>query len=377
RETDTFDTFMESSWYYARYTCAQNDQAMLDPAQANYWLPVDQYVGGIEHAILHLLYSRFFHKLLRDEGLVDSSEPFKRLLCQGMVLADSFYREDAVGKQTWYAPIDVISEKDDKGRILRSVLTADGQEVIHGGMTKMSKSKNNGIDPQQVIDVYGADTIRVFTMFAAPPEQTLEWIDSGVDGAHRFVKRLWNLTQEHLEAGVVAKLDVSSLNPEQKNLRRLIHKTIEKVTDDVGRRQTFNTAVAAVMELLNHLHKAPQVEAQDRALVREGIEAIVLMLAPIAPHICHVLYKDLGFTQAIETAPWPQVDANALVEDEKLVVVQVNGKVRAKITVAADATQQQVETLGLQEHNVIPFIEGLTLRKIIYVPGKLLNIVAN
>ncbi|MDP5041752.1 MAG: leucine--tRNA ligase, partial [Paraglaciecola sp.] len=211
RETDTFDTFMESSWYYARYACAQNDQAMLDPSQANYWLPVDQYVGGIEHAILHLLYSRFFHKLLRDEGLVESDEPFKRLLCQGMVLADSFYREDETGKQVWYSPADVISEKDDKGRIVRSVLAADGQEVKHGGMTKMSKSKNNGIDPQQVIDVYGADTIRVFTMFAAPPEQTLEWIDSGVDGSHRFVKRLWNLTQEHLELGEVATLDVALL----------------------------------------------------------------------------------------------------------------------------------------------------------------------
>jgi leucyl-tRNA synthetase len=377
RETDTFDTFMESSWYYARYTCAQNEQAMLDPSQANYWLPVDQYVGGIEHAILHLLYSRFFHKLLRDEGLVESDEPFKRLLCQGMVLADSFYREDETGKQIWYSPADVISEKDEKGRIVRSVLAADGQEVKHGGMTKMSKSKNNGIDPQQVIDVYGADTIRVFTMFAAPPEQTLEWIDSGVDGSHRFVKRLWTLTQEHLELGPVETLDLSSLTAEQKNVRRLIHKTIEKVTDDVGRRQTFNTAVAAIMELLNNLQKASQVEAQDKAIVREGINAIVLLLAPIAPHICHVLYKELGFNGDIETAAWPQVDTAALVEDEKLVVVQVNGKVRAKITVAADATQEQVETLGLQEHNVQPFVEGKTVRKIIYIPGKLLNIVAN
>lgn len=377
RETDTFDTFMESSWYYARYTCAQNEQAMLDPSQANYWLPVDQYVGGIEHAILHLLYSRFFHKLLRDEGLVESDEPFKRLLCQGMVLADSFYREDETGKQIWYSPADVISEKDEKGRIVRSVLAADGQEVKHGGMTKMSKSKNNGIDPQQVIDVYGADTIRVFTMFAAPPEQTLEWIDSGVDGSHRFVKRLWTLTQEHLELGPVETLDLSSLTAEQKNVRRLIHKTIEKVTDDVGRRQTFNTAVAAIMELLNNLQKASQVEAQDKAIVREGINAIVLLLAPIAPHICHVLYKELGFDGDIETAAWPQVDTTALVEDEKLVVVQVNGKVRAKITVAADATQEQVETLGLQEHNVQPFVEGKTVRKIIYIPGKLLNIVAN
>lgn len=377
RETDTFDTFMESSWYYARYTCAQNEQAMLDPSQANYWLPVDQYVGGIEHAILHLLYSRFFHKLLRDEGLVESDEPFKRLLCQGMVLADSFYREDETGKQIWYSPADVISEKDEKGRIVRSVLAADGQEVKHGGMTKMSKSKNNGIDPQQVIDVYGADTIRVFTMFAAPPEQTLEWIDSGVDGSHRFVKRLWTLTQEHLELGPVETLDLSSLTAEQKNVRRLIHKTIEKVTDDVGRRQTFNTAVAAIMELLNNLQKASQVEAQDKAIVREGINAIVLLLAPIAPHICHVLYKELGFDGDIETAAWPQVDTTALIEDEKLVVVQVNGKVRAKITVAADATQEQVETLGLQEHNVQPFVEGKTVRKIIYIPGKLLNIVAN
>jgi leucyl-tRNA synthetase len=377
RETDTFDTFMESSWYYARYTCAQNEQAMLDPSQANYWLPVDQYVGGIEHAILHLLYSRFFHKLLRDEGLVESDEPFKRLLCQGMVLADSFYRDDETGKKIWYSPADVISEKDEKGRIIRSVLAADGQEVKHGGMTKMSKSKNNGIDPQQVIDVYGADTIRVFTMFAAPPEQTLEWIDSGVDGSHRFVKRLWTLTQEHLELGPIETLDLTSLTTEQKNVRRLIHKTIEKVTDDVGRRQTFNTAVAAIMELLKNLQKASQIEAQDKAIVREGINAIVLLLAPIAPHICHVLYKGLGFDGDIETAAWPQVDMAALVEDEKLVVVQVNGKVRAKITVAADATQEQVETLGLQEHNVQPFVEGKTVRKIIYIPGKLLNIVAN
>ncbi|NCP65256.1 MAG: leucine--tRNA ligase [Paraglaciecola sp.] len=377
RETDTFDTFMESSWYYARYCSAQNHDAMLDPQQANYWLPVDQYVGGIEHAILHLLYSRFFHKLMRDEGLVSSAEPFKRLLCQGMVLADSFYREDDSGKQVWYSPTEVISEKDDKGRIVRSVLAADGKEVLHGGMTKMSKSKNNGIDPQQVIDIYGADTIRVFTMFAAPPEQTLEWIDSGVEGAHRFVKRLWVLAQDHIESGEVAPLDIASLNTEQKTLRRLIHKTIEKVTDDIGRRQTFNTAVAAIMELFNHLQKASNASAQDRAVQREGIVAMVLLLAPIAPHICHVLYQDLGHTSPIETAPWPQADPAAMVEDEKLVVVQVNGKVRAKITVSADASQETVETTALAEHNVQPFIDGLSVRKIIYVPGKLLNIVVS
>jgi leucyl-tRNA synthetase len=368
---------MESSWYYARYCSAQNDQAMLDPEQANYWLPVDQYVGGIEHAILHLLYSRFFHKLMRDEGLVQSDEPYKRLLCQGMVLADSFYREDSTGKKVWYSPADVISEKDDKGRILKSVLKSDGQEVQHGGMTKMSKSKNNGIDPQQVIDLYGADTIRVFTMFAAPPEQTLEWIDSGVEGAHRFVKRLWNLVQEHVEAGEIASLDKNNLTGEQKNLRRLVHKTIEKVSDDIGRRQTFNTAVAATMELLNHLQKAPKTSAQDLAVMREGIDAIVLLLAPIAPHICHVMWNDLGHENQVETAPWPVAEAAAMVEDEKLVVVQVNGKVRAKITVSADATKEQVETMGLTEQNVQQHIDGKTIRKVIYIPGKLLNIVAN
>ena len=377
QETDTFDTFMESSWYYARYCSAQNDQTMLDPAQANYWLPVDQYVGGIEHAILHLLYSRFFHKLMRDEGLVQSDEPYKRLLCQGMVLADSFYREDATGKKVWYSPADVISEKDDKGRIIKSVLESDGQDVIHHGMIKMSKSKNNGIDPQQVIDLYGADTIRVFTMFAAPPEQTLEWIDSGVEGAHRFVKRLWNLVQEHVEAGEIAALNKATLSGEQKNLRRLIHKTIEKVSDDIGRRQTFNTAVAATMELLNHLQKATKSSEQDLAVMREGINAIVLLLAPIAPHICHVMWKDLGHKNEVETTPWPLAEAEAMVEDEKLVVVQVNGKVRAKMTVAADATKEQVEAMGLAEQNVQQHIDGKTIRKVIYIPGRLLNIVAN
>ncbi|WP_026375138.1 leucine--tRNA ligase [Aestuariibacter salexigens] len=376
RETDTFDTFMESSWYYARYASAPQD-AMLDPAQANYWLPVDQYIGGIEHAILHLLYSRFFHKLLRDEGLVESDEPYKRLLCQGMVLADSYYRVDASGKQTWYSPSDVDVEKDDKGRITKATLRADGQPVEHGGMTKMSKSKNNGIDPQSVIDVYGADTIRLFTMFAAPPEQTLEWIDSGVEGAHRFLKRVWKLVQEHIEQGDVATLNPAELNSEQKALRREVHKTIAKVTDDIGRRQTFNTAVAAVMELLNHMQKASQQDAQDHAVMREAVEAVVRLLNPITPHICHVLWQQLGHQTDVEQEDWPTADPAAMVEDEKLVVVQVNGKVRAKITVAADASQESVEQASLAQENVQQFTEGKTVRKVIYVPGKLVNIVAN
>ena len=376
RETDTFDTFMESSWYYARYCSAQFNQGMLDGKEANYWLPVDQYIGGIEHAILHLLYSRFFHKLLRDEGLVQSDEPFKRLLCQGMVLADSFYREDAKGAKTWYSPADVDVEKDEKGRVVRAILRSDGQAVIHGGMTKMSKSKNNGINPQEVIDLYGADTIRLFTMFAAPPEQTLEWVESGVEGANRFLKRLWKLAQDHLDAGEVTSLDKAALNADQKALRREIHKTIAKVSDDIGRRQTFNTAIAAVMELLNHLQRAPQADAQDLAVVREGIEVILALLNPITPHICHSLWTQLGH-QDIEFSPWPQVDESALVEDEKLIVVQVNGKVRAKLTVAADASQEQVQAHALEQDNVRQHTDGKTLRKVIYVPGKLLNIVAN
>lgn len=377
RETDTFDTFMESSWYYARYTCAQNQEAMLEPSQANYWLPVDQYVGGIEHAILHLLYSRFFHKLLRDEGLVNSDEPYKRLLCQGMVLADSYFREDNKGKKHWYSPSQVVTEKDDKGRIIRAVLESDGLPVEHGGMTKMSKSKNNGIDPQEVINIYGADTIRLFTMFAAPPEQTLEWIDSGVEGANRFLKRVWNLAQTHIAAGLPSPLLVNELSTEQKTLRREVHKTIAKVSDDVGRRQTFNTAIAAIMELLNRLLKAPQDNAQDISLMREAVNAVVLMLNPITPHMCHVLWQQLGNESPIETADWPSADKTALVEDEKLIVVQVNGKVRAKITVAANAPDDLVKDMAIAEHNVQQFTDGKTIRKVIYVPGKLVNIVAN
>lgn len=377
RETDTFDTFMESSWYYARYACAQKDDGMLDPTQANYWLPVDQYIGGIEHAILHLLYSRFFHKLLRDEGLVESDEPYKRLLCQGMVLADSYFTEDNAGKKTWYSPTAVSTEKDDKGRITKAWLTDSGTPVEHGGMTKMSKSKNNGIDPQEVIDKYGADTVRLFTMFAAPPEQTLEWVDSGVEGANRFLRRIWKLVNEHLEKGAPAVLSVSELNKDQQALRREVHKTIEKVTDDLGRRQTFNTAVAAVMELLNHLAKAPQDNAQDIALMREAVEAVLRILNPITPHISHVLWQALGHDSDIETAGWPQVDKAALVEDEKLIIVQVNGKVRAKITVAADADKASIEALAVSQPNVQQFTEGKTIRKVIVVPGKLVNIVAN
>ena len=376
RETDTFDTFMESSWYYAKYSSPSSEQ-MLNPEEANHWLPVDQYIGGIEHAILHLLYARFFHKLLRDEGLVNSNEPFTRLLCQGMVLADSFRRKDEKGGDIWFNPADVEVQRDEKGRITAAILKSDGQPVEHCGMTKMSKSKNNGVDPQSVIELYGADTIRLFTMFAAPPEQTLEWVDSAVDGAHRFLKRFWRYVTENMAQGEVEALDISSLNGQQKALRRDLHKTIAKVSDDINRRQTFNTAIAAIMELLNTAQKAPQDSAQDRAIAREVAVAMTQMLNPITPHICHELWKLLGHNSDIETADWPVADEAAMVEDEKLIVVQVNGKVRAKITVAADAAKEAVEAEGLAHENVKNFTEGKTIRKVIYVPGKLLNIVAN
>ncbi len=374
RETDTFDTFMESSWYYARYCSPQADE-MLDPAKANYWLPVDQYVGGIEHACMHLLYSRFFHKLLRDEGMVESSEPFKRLLCQGMVLADAFYYNNEKGGKVWVSPNDVTIERDEKGRITKAV-DNEGQDVVHTGMTKMSKSKNNGIDPQEMVDKFGADTVRLFMMFAAPAELTLEWQESGVEGAHRFLKRVWKLVFEHTNKGDVEALDPASLNNAQKTLRREVHKTIDKVSDDIGRRQTFNTAIAAIMELMNKLNKAPQESAQDRALLDEALKAIVVMLHPITPHICFEMWNTLGESN-VDTAIWPTADQAAMVEDEKLIVVQVNGKLRAKVTVAADATQDQVEALAFAEEAVTRFTEGTTVRKVIYVPGKLLNIVAN
>ncbi len=374
RETDTFDTFMESSWYYARY-CSPQAGAIVDTEQANYWLPVDQYIGGIEHACMHLLYSRFFHKLLRDAGYVTSDEPFKQLLCQGMVLSDAFFYSNDKGTKEWLTPDELTIERDSKGRI-DSAFDNQGRQVEHAGMIKMSKSKNNGIDPQEMVDKYGADTVRLFMMFASPADMTLEWQESGVEGANRFLKRVWKLVSEHTTKGVADVIDTASLNSDQKALRRDVHKTIAKVTDDIARRQTFNTAIAAIMELMNKLAKAPQGSSQDRALLDEALKAIVTMLYPITPHICFEMWSALGGTD-IDASQWPKLDESALIEDEKLIVVQVNGKLRAKITVAADASQEQVEKLGLNDENVAKFTDGKTIRKVIYVPGKLLNIVAN
>lgn len=375
-ETDTFDTFMESSWYHARFTCSDLDSAMLDPARADYWLPVDQYVGGIEHAILHLLYARFYHKLLRDEGLVKSSEPFKSLLCQGMVLAESFYSEDK-GKKNWISPEQVTVERDEKGRVISSYETDTRKAVHSGGITKMSKSKNNGVDPQTSIDKHGADTVRLFTMFAAPPEQTLEWNDEGVAGAHRFLRKLWKTIYRHTAETSRVTLQVETLNDKQKDLRRKTHETIQKVSDDFGRRNTFNTAIAAVMELLNQVGHHSESEPQTVAVKHEALTSAVLLLSPIAPHICHSLWSMLGNSGSIADASWPLLDKNALVRSSITLVLQVNGKVRGKIDVAADISKEDIEALALADTNVQRFLQGNTIRKMIVVPGRLINIVAN
>jgi leucyl-tRNA synthetase len=374
RETDTFDTFFESSWYYARYCSADQDQAMLDD-RARYWLPVDQYIGGIEHAILHLLYARFFHKLMRDEGLVDGDEPFANLLTQGMVLADSFYREDAASGRTWYNPAEVEVQRDEKGRVLSATLKADGAPVELGGMGTMSKSKNNGVDPQALIDRYGADTVRLFTMFAAPPEQSLEWSDSGVEGAQRFMKRLWRMVHEHVSGGPAPALEIDALDDAQRALRRQLHAAIAKVSDDVGRRYTFNTAIAAVMELLNALGRHAGREPQDRALRQEAFEAVVLMLSPIVPHACHALWSALGRQGAVVDQPWPAHDPAALVQEEVELVVQVQGKLRGRIRVARDLPEDEIHAAALAEENVARFVAGRAVRKVIVVPGRLVNIV--
>ena len=330
RETDTMDTFFESSWYFARYASFDCHTGMVDE-RANYWLPVDQYIGGIEHAILHLLYARFFNKLMRDVGLLKNDEPFTNLLTQGMVLKEG---------------------------------------------TKMSKSKGNTVDPQALIDTYGADTARLFMMFAAPPEQSLEWADSGVEGAHRFLRRLWTFVATHLETGAVETYKTGELSAELKTLRRQLHQTIEKITDDYGRRQTFNTAIAAVMELMNAYGKVDGDDAVTRSVRQEVLENVTLLLSPIVPHICQALWAELRNDGVIEDAAWPSADQSAMVQDEVELVVQVNGKLRGSITVPKTMVKEAIEQHAVAQPFVQKFLEdGSTVRKIIVVPNKLVNIV--
>ena len=374
KETDTFDTFMESSWYYARYTCPQYQNGMLDAEEANYWLPVDQYIGGIEHATMHLLYFRFFHKLLRDAGFITSDEPADKLLCQGMVLADAFYYTSPTNERIWVSPTQVTLERDEKGRIIKAT-DPEGHELVHSGMTKMSKSKNNGIDPQEMVEKYGADTVRLFMMFASPAEMTLEWQESGVEGAKRFLGRVWNLVYQYQQNPAKTSLDLTALSTEQKALRREVHKTIAKVSDDIGRRQTFNTAIAAVMELMNKLTKASLESDQDRAVMAEALSAVVRMLYPITPHICFELWQALGNESNIDTAEWVKADEAAMVEDEKLIVVQVNGKVRGKVTVPAISSEEEIKATAKADPNVAKFLDGKEILKEIYIPLKMLNFV--
>ncbi|MCM8857591.1 MAG: leucine--tRNA ligase [Candidatus Thiodiazotropha sp.] len=371
RETDTFDTFMESSWYYARYTCPGAD-TMLDE-RADYWLPVDHYVGGIEHAVLHLLYARFYHKLLRDAGLVKSNEPFTRLLTQGMVVADTYYRDQPDGSKHWYNPAEVEVACDEKGRPLTAHLLEDDQPVVIGGIEKMSKSKNNGIDPQTLIDRYGADTVRLYTMFTSPPDQSLEWNDESVEGSHRFLKRLWTLAETNQARFSALLKDLVDLAEPQKIARRELHELLKKALYDYER-QRFNNVVSASMGMINILYKLGETAADKQVLI-EGVSLVLRLLAPIAPHITHQLWCELGYGNEILDSDWPQPDETALKQDSLPYVVQVNGKVRGTIQVPADAEKSVAESIALENENVQRFMGDGTVRKVIVVPNKLVNIV--
>jgi leucyl-tRNA synthetase len=384
RETDTMDTFVESSWYFMRYCCPDNDQAMLDE-RVGYWCKggIDQYIGGIEHAILHLLYSRFWTKLMRDVGLFGATkidEPFAHLLTQGMVVAPTFYREDANGKKDWINPADVDLIADERGRVSggkgSAILRADGLPVIIGGTEKMSKSKNNGVDPQSLIDQYGADTARLFIMFASPPDQSLEWSDAGVEGAFRFLKRVWKLVYEHVAGGLVAPYTTGELSVELKTFRRQLHQTIGKVADDYGRRKQFNTAIAAVMELLNAYTKIAELSSIAKAVKQEALEAVVLMLYPIVPHACEALYSAVNPGQDSCTRAFPVVDPSALVQDELELMLQINGKLRGSLRVAASADKAAIEAAALASDAAQKHLQGQAPKKLIVVPGRLVNIVA-
>lgn len=375
RDTDTFDTFMESSWYYARYTCPHYNDGMLNSDAANYWLPIDQYIGGIEHAIMHLMYFRFYHKLMRDEGLVNSDEPAIRLLCQGMVLSDTFYYLLDNGQRIWVSLNNVnILKRDRMGHIIKAIDT-HGNNLIYAGMCKMSKSKNNGIDPNIVIQKYGADSVRFFIMFAAPVGAALEWKVSSLKGAYRFLSRIWSLVYHHIQCGPVDMLCISTLNQYQKTIRHYVYKTIEKVTDDIDRRQTFNTALAEIMKLVNKLHDVPKSNAQNRAVLQEALLIIVRLLYPFTPHISFVLWKILGESKDIDDASWPTVDVKALQNEKKLIIIQINGKKKHKIFVPSNSDKHAIYKLVKQETILHKYLIGKEINKIIYIPNTVINII--
>ena len=374
RETDTMDTFVDSSWYFFRFASPNNDAAMVDD-RAGYWMAVDQYIGGIEHAILHLLYSRFWTRVMQDLGLTSIREPFTNLLTQGMVLNEIYYRKPAAGRIVYFSPAEVEVQTDERGARIGAVLRSDGQPVEFGGIGTMSKSKNNGVDPDALVEKYGADTARLFIVSNSPPEQTLEWSDEGVEGAFRFLKRLWKSVHAHVGGGPVSALDHTALDAGQRDMRRQVHETLAKVTGDIGRRRTFNTAIAAVMELTNSLGRFDDRSPQGRAVQQEALEIVVLALSPVVPHACHALWQALGHTRAAVDEPWPRVDESALVRDTIEVVVQVNGKLRGRVAVAAEADEAVVREAALADSNVQRYIEGRPVRKFIYVRGKLANVV--
>jgi leucyl-tRNA synthetase len=376
RETDTFDTFVESSWYYARY-CSPDADAMLDD-RANYWLPMDYYIGGIEHAVLHLLYFRFWHKLMRDAGIVTSDEPATNLLCQGMVLAEAYYLDTADGGRQWVPPDEVEVERDGRGNVIEARRCNDASKLMAVGWTTMSKSKNNGVDPQRLIDRYGADTVRVFTMFASPPDQSLEWNDSAVAGSLRFLRRLWALVGRHSAAVVDSIIDTGFAQADEETiiLRRQVHTTLVRINRDMQRNQ-FNTVVAACMEMVNALDRFDTADKPMRvAAMHESLGILVRVLAPIAPHITHALWEALAMTGDLLNAPWPESDAQALQTDQITLVVQVNGKLRGQIEVAAGASDEDIRNLALSQDQIAKHTNGRPLRKVIIVPGKLVNIVA-
>lgn len=378
RETDTMDTFVDSCWYYMRYTCPDSADKMVD-ARNDYWMPMDQYIGGIEHAILHLLYARFWTKVMRDLGLVKFNEPFKNLLTQGMVLNETYYREHDNGKKDWFNPADVDVTTDDKGRIIGATLRTDGQPVNVGGVEKMSKSKNNGIDPQALIEQYGADTARLFTMFASPPEQTLEWSESGVEGSNRFLRRVWAFCQAQKDS-LAALSNAAADSADAKNLRFTMHSLLKQVNFDYERIQ-YNTVASGAMKMLNELEAACKKDASNLgSALPEGISILLRVLYPIVPHIAYSLWQDLGFAAAqgdlLDTA-WPVVDETALARDEVDYVVQVNGKLRDHLTAPATADNATLQEMALALENVKRFTDGLTVRKCVVVPKKLINIVVS
>jgi leucyl-tRNA synthetase len=372
RETDTMDTFVDSSWYFFRFASAGNDAAMAD-ARARYWMPVDQYIGGIEHAILHLLYSRFWTRVMRDCGLTEISEPFQRLLTQGMVLNEIWFRKPGSGRIVYFHPAEV--EASGEGAARAGVLRSDGRPVEYGGVGTMSKSRRNGVDPQDLVDRYGADTARLFAMSNVPPDDTFLWSDEGVEGAFRFMKRVWKLVHSHVQDGAAGSPDRPALDRPQRELRRKLHETLAKVGDDIGRRRMFNTAIAAVMELYHPLAAFQDRSPQGRAVMQEALDLVALMLSPIVPHAAQAMWRALGHSSLLVDERWPEPDASALVRDTIEIVAQVNGKLRARISVPAAADESTVRETALADPGVAKFVAGQPVRKFIYVPGKLVNVV--